>query len=43
MVVLMPHASVPLLPAIQVAGELFPVAEHVEIEVIPRALRLIVP
>ena len=31
------------LPAVQVDGELFPVAEHVEIEVIPRALRLIVP
>jgi len=31
------------LPAVQVDGELFPVAEHVDIEVIPRALRLIVP
>lgn len=31
------------LPVVQVDGELFPVAEHVDIEVIPRALRLIVP
>jgi diacylglycerol kinase family enzyme len=31
------------LPAVQVDGELFPVAEHVTIEVVPRALRLVVP
>jgi diacylglycerol kinase family enzyme len=31
------------LPTVQVDGELFPVAERIDIEVIPRALRLVVP
>jgi diacylglycerol kinase family enzyme len=31
------------LPAVQVDGELFPPAEQAEIEVMPRALRLVVP